>query len=79
MDGAIVDRQVKALRSLERAFHKCSDLGLTFVGMDTALLAFDSKTLDFVGWSEDPHKAMRDLGQGYSVNTHGAYRDSGGW
>lgn len=71
--------QDRSLAALARAFAQAKKAGLVFVGMDDAVLAFDRADLMAAGYDEDCNAAMRAVGQGRDVDTHGTYLDSGAW
>jgi hypothetical protein len=73
------EEQLNAIKRLEAAFQGCRLVGLCFIGMDDEVLAFDLNELLDAGWNNEPHVAMKALGQGTPVNTYGSYKDSGGW
>lgn len=76
----MTDKQQAALKKLEAAFKACGEAGLAFVGMDNNLHVYDAKALRAEGGPlNDLYAAQIALGQGQIVETHGAYRDSGGW
>lgn len=79
--------QKKVLIKLERAFAECAKHGICFYGIDDELLALSAE-------AEAEGDASMDMGMGLvdmsgsipgfqgileHVNTHGTYRDSGGW
>jgi len=63
------DDQRKAIKSLEKVFKKCSDVGLKFVGVDTELLCTTGYT--------DYNSIIID-GNSIEINTHDSYKDSMG-
>ena len=73
--------QNKALISLSRAFARCKKANLCFQGMDDALLAFDAD--EYTGLTKDESICEQQYeengNQGEKVDTHGCYKDSGGW
>ena len=75
------EQQVKALESLSRAFRRCKKAKLSFVGMDGSIRAFDTKELSETlrhGTVCD-QQYVKNGNQGYPVDSHGTYLDSGGW
>jgi len=75
------EAQDKALVSLAKAFAKCEKASLVFQGMDDTLLAFDRNTYfkltENESICEQQYKINKN--QGDKVDTHGCYKDSGGW
>jgi hypothetical protein len=73
--------QEKALKELGRAFAKCKKANLCFVGMDDDLLAWDSDEFEELTKDESicEQQYKEDGNQGFMVNTHNCYIDSGGW
>lgn len=76
--------QIKALKSLERAFRKCKEAGIAFYGMDCALYAISEDKVNTnprkhgqCNSQDNVHDSLNEYG--YDVNTHGAYSDSGGF
>jgi len=69
--------QRNALRVLSSAFKLCGDAGLAFFGMDSALLAVDATRVP-IG-TPLVSTSLRERDSFIEVNTHGTYRDSGGW
>lgn len=77
---AMNDEQRKAIRSLERALKKCADAGISLMGMDSSLFAYDKTELDDAERELGClYEAQCACGQGETVTDHGAYVDSGGW
>lgn len=83
-DPEFIKEQLAALKALERAFKKCSDAGLLFMGMDRNLLVWDEQQLEEKREEYgdralyESHLPMRAAGYKI-VKTHGSYEDSGGW
>jgi len=79
--GELTDKQRKALESLSRAFNACKKAGLVFVGMDNSLLAFEKSwhAQATTEYSICEQQYIENGFQGYSVDDHGCYLDSGGW
>ena len=77
------NKQNQALASLSRAFARCKKANLGFVGMDNNLIVYDADELDAIFEKgcvcDEQYKAAGDRNQGETVDTHGCYRDSGGW
>lgn len=77
--------QEKALKSLERAFLKCKKVGIYFYGMDEDLHAIaKDKADESLQTKEEFGTAIDHLHislnkEGVLVNTHGSYRNSGGF
>jgi len=63
------DNQIKAIKSLEKAFKKCEILGLKFVGVDTDLLCTTGYT---------NYDSIITDGVYVEVNTYDSYKDSFG-
>ena len=74
MDERIVltKEQETAIRSLERAFKKCADAGVSFHNCYGQLIAYDGAVVDYVDDDED------ELGcrEGDTVEQHGYSLDS---
>lgn len=75
-------KQIKAIKSLEKAFEKCKEAGLVFYGADMDLLCFDEKEYDKVFEEHDDigttvNKMSDD--KYVKINTSKAYIDSCGY
>ena len=79
--GDITDKQTEALRSLSKAFNECKKAGLVFVGMDNTIRAFKKSwhAQATKEYSICEQQYIENGFQGYSVDDHGSYLDSGGW
>jgi hypothetical protein len=63
---------------LQAAFKRCKDQGWAFYGMDSQIYSVDAALADSADF--DPHEAKYLTPDPLvPINTHGAYRDSGGW
>ena len=75
------DKQIKAIQSLERAFKKCAKANLAFQGMDGSLESWDAD--DYTERTKHDsiceQQYIKDGDQGYRIDTHETYKDSGGW
>jgi predicted nucleic acid-binding Zn ribbon protein len=78
--------QLKAIKSLERAFKKCEEAGIYFYGMDDDLHAISRIEVDespqttkeyCLKGGDRVHECLNE--NGIIVKTHGAYRNSGGF
>ena len=81
---AMNNEQEKALKSLERAFKRCKKTGLVFFGMDGDVIAYDEKSYrEIYNENECGYETQQKLSNSYktsyTVDTCGAYIDSGGW
>jgi hypothetical protein len=77
--------QLKAIKSLERAFKKCRELKINFYGMDESLHAIskiDANETTVIGdcWAKGGDVLHDSLNEsGIIVKTYGSYRNSGGF
>ena len=79
------DNQAKAIKSLERAMKKCSEVGICLYGVDDNLIWVDGKAQERIDDSHGrAHNAVSHFAndaewdEGGDVDTHGCYIDSGG-
>lgn len=70
--------QWKAVERLEKAFAACVKAGVVFIGMDRDMYCYDAKRFDKLEGMADPF-SPRWPEQSIKIDTHGAYKDSGGW
>ena len=79
------NEQKKAIKSLERAFKKCSDADLCFMGEDGDLICFDSyefgkaeEKLELENKLYGPGNILSVINYSVIIKTHNTYMDSGG-
>lgn len=71
------DKELAAIKELEKAFAVCARLGLSFVGMDDSINCFHNDVI-----LSDDRPAMweiKDTRQPYKMIKAKTYIDSGGW
>lgn len=79
------DAQKRAIKSLERAFKKCADADLCFMGDGEALLCFDSdefgeieRTLEYENKIFGCGNIAAESDDYEQIKTHNTFIDSGG-
>ena len=68
--------QIKAIKSLERAFKKCDKLGITFAGLDDSFVWSINGADDAIKLGKEVNE---DTGGSGTVDTECSYLFSGGW
>lgn len=79
------EEQLKAIKSLERAFKKCKEANIAFYGMGGELYGIsenkEDTSLNEPGkqytCNDNLHSSLNT--NGITINTHKSYRDSGGF
>jgi hypothetical protein len=76
----MTEKQDQALAALASAFDKCATAGLCFYGIDSNLYAAENEATRFINGKcmtlDEIKRRQLSLAR---VNTHGTYRDSGGF